>query len=271
MTIFVTILGSGTAVPSLARASCSVLVAADRQRIVLDAGCGTIHRLVAAGCDPCSVTHLVLSHFHPDHSGELASFLFANKYPDSRQRRVPLTLIGGPGLRRFFDALTAAWGHWIDLGPERFRLVELGAGDAGATWAGGTFRLDCAPVVHNPESLAYRITGAEGGRVVYSGDTDQCESLVDLARGAELLICESARPDAMKVAGHLTPSLAGRIAARAGVGHLVLTHFYPECETVDLAAECRRTWDGPLTLARDLMRIRLTPGRAALVEPPGMS
>ena len=268
MAIFVTILGSGTGVPSLTRASCSVLVATARERIVLDAGCGTIHRLVAAGHNLCSVTHLVLSHFHPDHSGELASFLFANKYPHTGQRQVPLTLIGGPGLRRFFDALTAAWGHWIDLGPERFHLVELAGGD---TWAGDTFRLDCAPVVHNPESLAYRITGTDGGRLVYSGDTDECESLVHLARGVELLICESARPDAMKVAGHMTPSLAGRIAARAGVGHLVLTHLYPECETVDLAAECRRTWDGPLTVAQDLMRIRLAAGRAAVIETPRMS
>jgi ribonuclease BN (tRNA processing enzyme) len=57
----------------------------------------------------------------------------------------------------------------------------------------------------------------------------------------------------MKVEGHLTPSLAGRIAAEAGAKKLLLTHFYPECESADIEAQCRKTYDGPLILARDLM------------------
>jgi ribonuclease BN (tRNA processing enzyme) len=89
--------------------------------------------------------------------------------------------------------------------------------------------------------------------VAYSGDTDFCENAVGLARDADLLICEAAFPDAMKVKGHLTPSLAGRIAMEAGVKRLLLTHFYPECESIDVEAQCRRTYDGPLILASDLM------------------
>ncbi|RLB88140.1 MAG: MBL fold metallo-hydrolase, partial [Deltaproteobacteria bacterium] len=81
--------------------------------------------------------------------------------------------------------------------------------------------------------------------------------LVSLSTDADLLICESAMPDGMKVPGHLTPSLAGRIAAEAGVKRLVLTHFYPECESVDLYEQCRKTYQGPLLLARDLMEIVL--------------
>ena len=60
-------------------------------------------------------------------------------------------------------------------------------------------------MAHNPESVAYRITGP-GGLLVYSGDTDRCDSLVELARAADVLICESAFPDEMKVAGHLCPA-----------------------------------------------------------------
>jgi ribonuclease BN (tRNA processing enzyme) len=70
---------------------------------------------------------------------------------------------------------------------------------------------------------------------------------------ADLLICESALPDAMRVEGHLTPSLAGRIATEARVKRLLLTHFYPECDTIDVEAECRKTYNGPLLLASDLM------------------
>ncbi|MGD8952490.1 MAG: MBL fold metallo-hydrolase, partial [Desulfobacterales bacterium] len=70
-------------------------------------------------------------------------------------------------------------------------------------------------------------------------------------------ICESALPDALKVDGHLTPSLAGEIATQANVGRLVLTHFYPECDQTDVTKECRKTYAGPLVLARDLMTLKL--------------
>ena len=64
-------------------------------------------------------------------------------------------------------------------------------------------------------------------------------------------------PDDLKVDGHLTPSLAGDIATRANVKKLVLTHLYPECDTKDIEKECRRTYQGPLVLAEDLMRFNV--------------
>ena len=93
--------------------------------------------------------------------------------------------------------------------------------------------------------------------MVYSGDTDYSDNLVTLAKNANILICESALPDEIKVAGHLTPSLAGEIATRANVGKLVLIHFYPECEQADIEAECRKSYSGPLVLAQDLMKINI--------------
>jgi ribonuclease BN (tRNA processing enzyme) len=80
---------------------------------------------------------------------------------------------------------------------------------------------------------------------------------VALARDTDLLICESAFPDQFKVKGHLTPSLAGEIASRANVGKLILTHFYPECDSVNIEKECRKTYSGPLILANDLLKIEL--------------
>jgi len=259
MTTTVTILGSGTCVPSMARSSAAVLVSAGHERILVDAGPGTLRQLVAAGQSIFTVSHLLLTHFHPDHCSDLPAFLFANKYPDENGRQVALRLIGARGLKRFFQALAGAWGRWIQLPEDLFTLIEL-VTDGPDHYAAQSFSLASCPVAHNPESLAYRITGADGLSVVCSGDTDECEALVELARGADLLVCESAMPDGLKVTGHLTPSLAGRIAARAAVGHLVLTHLYPQCDKVDIAAECRRTWSGPLTVARDLMRIRPAPG-----------
>ncbi len=101
-----------------------------------------------------------------------------------------------------------------------------------------------------------------GARDVFHRGSANCLSyaslFVALAREADLLICEAARPDEDPVRGHLTPSLAGRMATEAGVRQLMLTHFYPDCENVDLVAQCRRTYAGPVRLARDLMTLEVT-------------
>jgi ribonuclease BN (tRNA processing enzyme) len=140
------------------------------------------------------------------------------------------------------------------LDPELLTVVELNS-EGHDRFDCGAFEVDSLPVEHTEHSLAYRITATNGTSVVYSGDTDACDNLVILAKDTDVLICESALPDAMKVTGHLTPSLAGEMATRANVKKLVLTHFYPECDTVDIFAQCRKTYEGPLVLAEDLTEI----------------
>jgi ribonuclease BN (tRNA processing enzyme) len=252
--IAVTILGSGTCVPSLRRSACAALLRIGGQTLVVDVGPGTSRRLLEAGVSVHAVSALLLTHFHPDHSGELAAFLFANKYPDAGRRAIPLELVGGRGFSDFFLALNKAYRGWIDLESDRLRLTEMAADGPDDHWIGPA-RIETRPMNHNPESVAYRVTAPDGASVALSGDTGPTDELAALASGADVLICESALPDEMGVPNHLTPSQAGAIATRAGVGKLILTHFYPECDQADLEAQCRRTWAGPLVLAEDLLRL----------------
>jgi len=254
--ITITIIGSGTCVPSLKRSACSVLIEVNSQKVLVDCGPGTMRRLLEAGISIFELTHLCFSHFHPDHTSELVPLLFATKYPDSNQRQKPLTLVAGQGVKAFYEGLRAVYGQWIELAPGLLRIQELATTNP-VTLAMEGFTLQSIPVEHNPESIAFRINGPEGKAVVYSGDTDFSDNLVRLASGADLLICESAFPDAAKVPGHLSPSAAGEIAQRANMGQLVLTHFYPECDQADLISECRKTYAGPLVLAEDLLQLRL--------------
>jgi len=252
----VTILGSGTCVPSAKRSACAVMVTAGKAVILLDCGPGTMRRLVETGTAVTDVTHLFFSHFHPDHTGELVSFIFATKYPDSDRRDNVLTITGGKGFLRFINRLKDVYGDWMELPEGMLRFVELdGNGLDRRSFA--SFTMETMPMNHREESLGYRITDANGRSIVYSGDTDTSNNLVSLASGADLLICESAMPDELKVPGHLTPSLAGDIATRAQVKKLVLTHLYPQCDQVDLRAQCRKTYQGPLLIAEDLMRIEV--------------
>ncbi|CAN2040273.1 ribonuclease Z [Candidatus Magnetomoraceae bacterium gMMP-15] len=251
----VTILGSGTCVPSLKRSSCSVLVETKKAKILLDSGPGTMKRLLEVGVSIWEITHIYYSHFHPDHTGELVSFLFSTKYPKIL-RNSPITITAGTGFIKFYDMLRDIYGSWIELEPEMLRLKEMDNSGPSAQLC-ENFSVDSIPVSHNKESLAYRITLPCGISMVYSGDTDYCENLIKIAKDTDLFICESALPDDMKVSGHLTPSLAGDIATKANVRKLVLTHLYPECDKTDIKAQCRKTYQGPLFLAEDLMRIPL--------------
>jgi len=254
--ISVTILGSGTCVPSLRRNPCSVLMETGGENLVFDCGPGIMSRLLQADTSIFEVSFIFLSHFHPDHSGELASFLFANKYADGSLRKHPLTLVGGKGFSDFYGKLKNVYGRWIELHPGLLNIVELDSRGADVRKF-DNFTLASVPTEHNDESIAYRITASEGSSAVYSGDTDFSENLISLAKDAELLICESAFPDELKVKGHLTPSLAGEIATKANVGKLVLTHFYPVCGNADIEKQCRKTYSGPLLLAEDLMKIKI--------------
>jgi ribonuclease BN (tRNA processing enzyme) len=252
--ISLTVLGSGTCVPSLSRSSCSVLLNVARNRMIFDIGPGTLRTLVESGLSPGDVTHIFISHFHPDHTADLAPFLFASKYPAHTRRRRPLTLVAGEGFRHFYKALQFLYGKWVELDSGMLNVHEMSVHQP------DSIRFDdccvhTVPACHNPESIAFKVVGSKGTSVVYSGDTDYSENLISLSHKVDLLICESAFPDAMKVAGHLTPSLAGAIASAAQVKKLMLTHFYPECDTVDIEMECRKTYNGPLILAKDLMRL----------------
>ncbi|MCF8111000.1 MAG: ribonuclease Z [Desulfobacteraceae bacterium] len=260
----VTILGSGTCVPSLERSSCSVLMETGKVSMLFDIGPGTMHRLLEAGSRVTGIDFLFISHFHPDHTGELASFLFANKSPNPQARKKKLTIAGGPGFADFYENLARTWPHWLDLGqnsviteidPETGKQVS--DNDEG-------FNISFAPAPHQPESIAFRVQAGNGQSVVYTGDTDFCREIVELAKNADILICECALPDNIKVEGHMTPALAGKTATEARAGCLVLTHFYPECEKADIEGQCRKTYSGPIYLARDLMSFDLSGNKAGI-------
>ena len=215
-----------------------------------------MRRLQETGTTIFDISYIFYSHFHPDHKAELVPFLFATKYPDGNQRKKPLTIIAANGFSQFYNGLKTAYGTWIELKPGLLQTVELhNIGPDSRRLA--DFTVDSLPVEHNQESLAYRFTSPDGKSVVYSGDTDYSDNLVRLAKNTDLLICESALPDQLKVDGHLTPSIAGEIATQANVSKLVLTHFYPECDPVDIKKQCRKTYSGPLVLAQDLMKIKI--------------
>jgi ribonuclease BN (tRNA processing enzyme) len=246
------ILGSGTGVPSLKRGSPGFLIKAGEQSILMDSGSGTVARMLRAGVTYKEVDAVLYSHIHPDHVADLVPLIFACKYQEA-PREKDLLILGGKGFRDYFEGLRSLYGSWIE--PEAFRIhiQEALADDVKIE----ELQITTLPLEHIPESVGYRVTSPTGRTVVYSGDTDYCRNIVELARGADLLILECSFPEGQKVKGHLTPALAGRIAHEAGCTRLILTHLYPPCDQFDIRGDCQKVFSGEVLLAEDMMRIAI--------------
>lgn len=220
-----TTLGSGTLLPSAGRSSSAHLVEVADASVLFDIGFGTVHGFARHGVDWARLSHVVLSHFHTDHIGDLAPYLFALTYGLPEGRREPLVLVGPPGLSHVLDGLAAAHGPWVVDPPFPFEVVEVGRSDRWSDPA-GRFELACHPVPHTPEAVAWRLD-AEGGVFAYSGDTGPDASVGGFLAGATVLVCECAVPDGSDVEIHLSPSQVAELASRARPELLVLTHTYP--------------------------------------------
>jgi ribonuclease BN (tRNA processing enzyme) len=248
----VVIIGSGTGTPSLRRGSPCLAVLSENATVVIDTGPGALRKMLGAGITYQDPDILLYTHIHPDHVSDLVPFLFACKYAEPTRHK-DLLCAGGLGFFPYFEKLKGIYGTWID--PRSFQLTVTEMDSSPVLRR--DLKIFSKPMAHLPGSLGYRIELTDGQSVAVSGDTDYCTSLVDLASAADLLILECSFPDEKKVEGHLTPSLAGRIASESGCKRVVLTHLYPACDDVDVTDQCSRTFRGEIIVAEDLLRIKV--------------
>ncbi len=240
--------GTGTVAPAAARTGPCHWVSRGALRVLLDCGPGATHRLAQFGLDWPHVTHVVLSHFHPDHFGELPLLVFALRHCVEPARAEPLVILGPPGTVRLVKALALGFGDWL-LDPG-YPLVIMDVRDGEPFPLDGDVNLETCPVPHTAESVALALRAPEG-RLVYTGDTGPSAELGRWAQGCDLLLAECSLPADRAMDTHLTPEQAGQLARTAGVKQLVLTHFYPPVETSDPARVAAGQFGGRVTAARD--------------------
>ena len=211
-----TVVGCSGSGPGPTSPASSYLVEHDGFRVLLDLGNGAFGTLQALA-DPATVDALYLSHLHADHCLDVAPFVVWHRYSGrSSKDRVPLY---GPvaAERRLALAYDADGDGITDV----FDFVPVGPGPLEI----GPFGVQLARTAHPVECYAIRLT-VDGRSLVYTGDTGPCTRVVELARGADVLLCEAAHPDqpGLPESLHLTGRQAGEHAAAAGVGRLLVTH-----------------------------------------------
>jgi ribonuclease BN (tRNA processing enzyme) len=266
----------GGPTPSKARApACAVLIA-EGKTCLIDCPDGTARQLVLAGIDLSSIGSVFLTHHHSDHMAGLGALLLLAW---GAGLKTPIKVYGPPPVREIVKAELAA-----GLPDIEYRMREEGRPDlrklvqaktvtkAGMILPGPPVRVSCAKVNHyTVPALAYRFDTRDRS-IVYSGDTAPSDALIELARGADVLVHEAMLVSQIARLGdanattlrdhllksHTTTEQLGKIAAAAGVGTVVLTHLVPAFPDItdDMwAAGVRRYFNGKVIVGRDLMEI----------------
>lgn len=250
----ITIVGTGTVVPSLRRRQSCVVVHAGGETLVFDLGSGAVRGMLQADLDPFAVDRIFFTHFHPDHTVDAVPLLFAINHGSREKRTRPLHVAGPEPFVEFWTSLMKVWGKWM-AGDYATLLSELPRECPSPIELAGC-HLSWAPAEHRRESIAYRLDAGYNA-FVYTGDTEYSESIVELARDADTLLIECAVPDDTPMPGHLTPSGAASIAREAGVKRVVLTHIYPVGDLLDLVAEVGKGFDGEVIVAEDGLTLKI--------------
>lgn len=288
---------AGGPVPTAERSEPANLLTIGERRILVDTGDGTVDQLARIGLDLGARRHGVhqpqpsRSHRRPRRSDGLR---WMNQFAGV------LTVYGPVGTRAAVEGIVASMatpgsiGFGLGTPPPRpadsVRVIELadgqsldlGAGAGVKVAANSHFDHDGKPDPDNA-SLSYRfVLGTRS--ITYTGDTGPSAAVTALAKGSDMFVSEVIALDALlgeirarrkdaspeMLAGmerhlsthHLRPEAVGEIAAQAGVGRVVLTHFavppgpLPQFEPAIRAGIAAR-YHGAVDLARDLQSFDL--------------
>jgi len=246
------VIGSGTSVPNGGRGSPGYIVEVSGDSVAFDLGPGTVHRWPEVGVSCLDVAEVFVSHLHPDHVSDMLTLLFGLRN-HHLERGKSLRITGPTGLKDFYRGLLGLYGEWVEDNRYELELKEIEEEEINRS----SYTVISRKVKHTASSLGYRLESSNGRIVAYSGDTDYCEGIVELGRGTHVLVLECSVPDEERIEGHLTPALAGEIAAECGAEKLVLTHFYPRFEGIDIVQRVKIIFDGEVILGEDLMRIEV--------------
>ncbi|MBW1598450.1 MBL fold metallo-hydrolase [Streptomyces sp. JJ38] len=240
-----TVVGCSGSFPSAESACSSYLVEADGYRLLLDMGNGALGEL-QRHCGLYDLDAIVLSHLHADHCIDMCAYFVVRYFRFEGGRCAALPVYGPAGteerlttahadtpsetaMREVFDFRTLTDGAVLDLGP---------------------FRVRTALVDHPVEAYGFRVEHGDSV-LTYSGDTGETPVLEELARGADLFLCEASFTHGKEdIPGlHLNGREAGETAKRAGVSRLVLTHVPPWTDAQVNLRDAKAVFDGPVELA----------------------
>ena len=214
MEVRLTVIGSSPAWPNPGSAQSGYLVQGDGS-LLLDCGPGVLGRLRDLGLSPRSIA---ITHFHLDHWGDLVPWAWLNAY-GPQEHRIDCALWLPPGGRGQLDEFAAHWGNKA-MFEDAFDIREF---EPRVPFTTAGFEVQACMLPHyDLTAFGFRVTH-NGSTLAYSGDSAPTSELAELARAADLFLCEATLADGSKDGlprGHLS----AEEALAAADGPILLTH-----------------------------------------------
>lgn len=277
----VTLLGTGSPVPSTERFGFSVLIQAGDSNYVIDAGRGAIVRLIQAGVEAGQVDGLFLTHYHSDHVISIDDLWMTGYVPAFGGREGTFDVYGPEGVTNIVDNLRAAFQNDIDVrvadgevDPETTGIEAHEFTEDGVIFDQDGLQVTMFDVQHDPANV---IRPAKGFRIDYhgksilvSGDTIPHENVASYGEGVDLMLHEVAAFQDRNVlpqviSHHTTPDEAGEIFAEAQPELAVYTHIVNgipgQVEGIseeEMIARTKENYDGDVMLGEDLMSFHIS-------------
>ena len=273
------LLGTGGGpMPKVTRAAPAQAVVVDGVTYVVDCGNGVARQMARARLGFRTLRAVFVTHHHSDHNadfGNLFLLLWAGGLDAAVDAFGPPPLVAMTAQFLALNAYDVATRIADEGRPPLAPLIRAHDIDAaGEVYRDERVRITCALVKHPPvvPAFAFRFDTRDRS-IVFSGDTAPCDSLIALARGADVLVHEVLHepsldaicanlPNATRLRRHLldshtTQDQVGIVAREAGVKCLVLSHFVPADSVTDdtWRDAAARHYDGKIVLGRDLMEI----------------
>jgi ribonuclease Z len=281
------LLGCGTPTPTADRFGTSFVLNTGDDMLMFDCGPSTTHKLVKAGFFPTQITHLFFTHHHFDHNADYPCFLLCRWDQSIGKERnlivrgpeptakITEGLVGRSGV--FADDISARINHptsqsvYQNRGgvlPRPWPSIDVSDIQPGTSIKGKNWNISTGLASHVKPwltSLGYRVE-MSGGTIVFIGDTQICDSVLDLSRGCDVLVVSCwDHQKAMESNGE-GPAQTGtidaaRMALEAGSKVLILTHTGANlCNPGSrerAIADISKIFPGTIIFGEELMSIRL--------------
>ncbi|GAB3313156.1 MBL fold metallo-hydrolase [Haloplanus salinarum] len=244
--MYLTFLGTGSAMALPDRAQTGLLLDDGDRRLLVDCGAGVLHRLAGTDAGYEGVSTVLLTHHHLDHVSDLLALLKARWLAGEDW----LEVVGPRGTKALVDDLLSAF-DYLD-GRVDLRVREVGAHE----FSVAGFDVSARETRHSVDGLAYRFAGAAGDLTI-SSDTEAFEGMAAFADGSAVLVHDCSFPDDVDVSNHPSPSTLGDALAGHDYGRVYLTHLYPHTEGRhdEMLDAVERRYDGDVRFARDGLRV----------------
>lgn len=274
MSCEVVMLGTGSPRMNKERFATAQLLKLNDTLVLVDVAEGATMQLVRSGVNPKFVKHLFITHLHADHITGYANFLISGWVEGRRE----LTVVGPKGTKRMHELTLEMLREDLDYRMQLGRpmngiydvnIIEVDTdGEVAVNIAEG-ITVGAMKMVHNVVTYAYRFNVGEES-IVCSGDTAPHDGIIEISKGADALIldtCLTLNPNdtaenAQEIWNnlqreHCTPEQSAEIAKAADVSILIMTHFLPGMDPVDVRKRAEAIFDGQLVIPNDLDTIQV--------------